>query len=73
MCLQGIQYLAYLITFSFVTKEASRSLMAHANLCHAPRGLILWARPPLAAQPMHSPMGIGGYTPTASPRALCIH
>jgi hypothetical protein len=40
-CLQGIRYQAYLIRFSFVVKEASRSLAAHADLCRALRGLIL--------------------------------
>jgi hypothetical protein len=66
MCLQEIQYLAYPIRSSFVIKDASRNLAAHADLCRVPRGLILWAGPPLAARPMYNPVGIGGYTPTGS-------
>jgi len=42
---------------------SSRRLAGHADLCRAPRGVVLWARPPLAAQPMRSPMGIWGYPP----------
>ena len=53
----------------FVIKDASHSLAAHANLCRAPRGLILWAGLPLVARPMYSPMGIGGYTPTSPHRS----
>ena len=44
---------------------SSRSLTRHANLHLAPRGVVFWAGPPLAARPMYSPVGIGGYTPTA--------
>jgi hypothetical protein len=64
MCLQGLRYLAYPIRLFFVTKEASRSLVVHADLCRAPRGLILWAGPPLGARPMYNHVGIRGYTPT---------
>ena len=71
-CLQGIRYLAYPIKSSFVIKDASRSLATHADMCPAPRGVILWAGPPLAARPMYNPMGIEGHTPIASPRAPCI-
>jgi hypothetical protein len=54
-------------------QESSRSLVRHADLCRAPPGVVSWARPPLAARPMCSPVGIWGYTSTASPRAPCIH
>jgi hypothetical protein len=43
---------------------SSRSLARHANLCHAPLGVVSWAGPPLVARPMCSPVGIQGYTPT---------
>jgi hypothetical protein len=56
------------IRSSFVIKNASRSLTAHADLCRALRGLILWAELLLAARPMYSLVGIGGYTPIGSPR-----
>jgi hypothetical protein len=62
--LQGSQYLAYPIRSSFVSKDPSRRIVVHADLCRAPRNLILWAGPPLDARPMYSPVGIGGYTPT---------
>jgi hypothetical protein len=42
---------------------SSRSLVSHANLCRAPRGIGLRVGPPLAAQPMYSHVGIRGHTP----------
>jgi hypothetical protein len=44
--------LTYLIKSSFVIKDASHSLAAHANQCRALRDLILWARPSPMAWPM---------------------
>ena len=43
---------------------SSRRIARHVDLCHAPRGVVLQAGPPLAPRPMYSPVGIGGYTPT---------
>ena len=57
--------LAYPIISSFVIKDSSRGLTAHADMCHAPCGLTLWARPPLVAWPMYGLVGIRGYIPTA--------
>ena len=65
-----MKYLAYLIRSFFVIKDASCSLAAHADLCRAPRGLIMRAEPPLVAQPMYSPVGIGGHTPLLLDRIL---
>jgi hypothetical protein len=57
----------------FLDRQGSpRSLARHANLWHAPPGVVSWAGPPLAAWHMYSPMGIRGYTPTASPQAPFI-
>jgi hypothetical protein len=70
MCLQGIRYLAYPIRSSFVIKDASRRLAAHADLCRAPRGMILWARPPLAARPIYSLWVSGVIPPQLVPERL---
>jgi hypothetical protein len=65
-----LQNLAYPIRSSFDIKDVSCSLAAHADLCRAPRGLILWAGPPLTARTMYNPMDIGGYTPQLVPERL---
>ena len=55
----------------FLDRQGSSHILSgHADLCRASPSVILWARPPLAAQPKYNPMGIGGHTPIGSLLAM---